>query len=241
MRIAELLVIRLHFAVRLRMGGFRRLVRLALGSLSRGGRPAVTHRASPAWTRHLNFHTTCGYVNAARIRDGWVREFASSSNDDDTHPTTSQSTPPPTVHGWGSSGEDFTDPDGSKRRQIEVAIDRTGLFRQIDEAHGMGNENKKNLKGLEKHLASIINFRGGPITVAEYMQEVLTHPEWGYYMHRDVFGEKGDFITSPEVSQVFGELMGAWAVWQWEQMGKPREVRLVEGQPKHNQVSIEAV
>ncbi len=188
----------------------------------------MTHRASPAWTRHLNFHTTCGYVNAARIRDGWVREFASSSNDDDTHPTTSQSTPPPTVHGWGSSGEDFTDPDGSKRRQIEVAIDRTGLFRQIDEAHGMGNENKKNLKGLEKHLASIINFRGGPITVAEYMQEVLTHPEWGYYMHRDVFGEKGDFITSPEVSQVFGELMGAWAVWQWEQMGKPREVRLVE-------------
>lgn len=63
---------------------------------------------------------------------------------------------------------------------------------------------------------------------AEYMQEVLTHPEFGYYMHRDVFGASGDFVTSPEISQVFGELMGIWAMCSWEQMGKPANVRLVE-------------
>ena len=49
-------------------------------------------------------------------------------------------------------------------------------------------------------------FRGGPISIAEYMEEVLTNPKAGFYINRDVFGAEGDFITSPEVSQMIGEV-----------------------------------
>jgi NADH dehydrogenase [ubiquinone] 1 alpha subcomplex assembly factor 7 len=156
-----------------------------------------------------------------------AREFAASSSSRDDEKDGASTSGTPIAHGWGAEGADGTDPDGSTRRALEVAIDRTGLFRAIEQAHG-GDDHTKHLRGLEAHLASIIKFRGGPITVAEYMQEVLTHPEFGYYMHRDVFGTRGDFITSPEVSQVFGELMGAWAVWQWERLGKPKNCRVVE-------------
>ncbi|XP_017036749.1 protein arginine methyltransferase NDUFAF7 homolog, mitochondrial [Drosophila kikkawai] len=68
----------------------------------------------------------------------------------------------------------------------------------------------------------------GPITVAEYMREVLTNPQAGYYMNRDVFGREGDFITSPEISQIFGELVGVWLVSEWRKMGSPSPFQLVE-------------
>lgn len=60
------------------------------------------------------------------------------------------------------------------------------------------------------------------------MEEVLTNPKAGFYMNRDVFGGEGDFITSPEVSQMFGEMVGVWVMCLWEQMGKPTNVNLVE-------------
>ncbi|WOL02986.1 NADH dehydrogenase [Canna indica] len=71
-------------------------------------------------------------------------------------------------------------------------------------------------------------FRGGPISVAEYMEEVLTNPQSGFYINRDVFGAGGDFITSPDVSQMFGEMVGVWTMCLWEQMGQPGNVNLVE-------------
>jgi SAM-dependent MidA family methyltransferase len=60
------------------------------------------------------------------------------------------------------------------------------------------------------------------------MEEVLTNPQSGFYINRDVFGTSGDFITSPEVSQMFGEMTGVWAMCLWEQMGQPEKVNLIE-------------
>ena len=59
------------------------------------------------------------------------------------------------------------------------------------------------------------------MTVAAYMTEILTHPASGYYMGKDVLGPDGDFITSPEISQMFGELIGLWFVSEWVNAGAP--------------------
>jgi SAM-dependent MidA family methyltransferase len=60
------------------------------------------------------------------------------------------------------------------------------------------------------------------------MAHCLTDPEHGYYATRDPFGAAGDFITAPEVSQMFGEIVGAWLIEMWERCGAPSPVRLVE-------------
>ena len=64
----------------------------------------------------------------------------------------------------------------------------------------------------------------GPISVAEYMEEVNAF----YYGTRDPFGVAGDFITAPEISQIFGELIGAWCADYWQRLGAPDPVLLVE-------------
>ncbi|CAN4082562.1 unnamed protein product [Withania somnifera] len=72
----------------------------------------------------------------------------------------------------------------------------------------------------------LFQFRGGPISVAEYMEEVLTNPKAGFYINHDVFGAEGDFVIS--VSQMFGEMVGVWAMCLWEKMGQPKKLNLVE-------------
>lgn len=69
---------------------------------------------------------------------------------------------------------------------------------------------------------------GGPITVADYMAACLADPEHGYYMQSDPFGRAGDFITAPEISQIFGELVGLWAIAVWEMLGSPDPFVLAE-------------
>ncbi len=68
----------------------------------------------------------------------------------------------------------------------------------------------------------------GPLSVADFMGQCLSHPEWGYYIGRDPLGRAGDFITAPEISQMFGELLGLWAAVVWQAMGEPAEVVLAE-------------
>jgi len=68
----------------------------------------------------------------------------------------------------------------------------------------------------------------GPMPIAEYMALCLTDPEHGYYSTRDPFGTRGDFITAPEVSQMFGEMLGLWSAITWQMMGAPDQVLLVE-------------
>ena len=93
---------------------------------------------------------------------------------------------------------------------------------------------------LEAEIRRIIE-TDGPISVADYMRLCLGHPQHGYYVTRDPLGAQGDFITAPEVSQMFGELIGAWAAAAWQQMGAPREVRLIELGPGRGTLMADAL
>ncbi len=68
----------------------------------------------------------------------------------------------------------------------------------------------------------------GPISVGEYMHLCLNHPEHGYYTNRDPFGPDGDFVTAPEVSQMFGEMVALWLMQAWNDQGRPEKFLLVE-------------
>lgn len=71
----------------------------------------------------------------------------------------------------------------------------------------------------------------GPMSVGAFVQECLWDSRYGYYVSRNAIGPKGDFTTAPEISQIFGELVGLWMVVAWEGMGKPNPVHIVEYGP----------
>ncbi len=83
------------------------------------------------------------------------------------------------------------------------------------------------MTALEKIIVAMIE-SDGPMALDRYMALCLGHPEHGYYMTRDPFGKAGDFTTSPEISQVFGELIGVWCLSVWHMLGEPRQFALVE-------------
>lgn len=68
----------------------------------------------------------------------------------------------------------------------------------------------------------------GPMRLADYMADCLMHPEHGYYATRDPFGRSGDFITAPEISQMFGELLGLCLAQAWVDQGSPAPFTLAE-------------
>lgn len=79
----------------------------------------------------------------------------------------------------------------------------------------------------KEYITSIISSQG-PISMAQYMSIVLSDPMHGYYMKKQPIGKMGDFITAPEISQMFGEMIGIWCVDAWKKMGSPTPWHLVE-------------
>jgi len=78
----------------------------------------------------------------------------------------------------------------------------------------------------------------GPLTIADYMKTCLLHPNYGYYSKQDPFGTNGDFITSPEISQMFGELLGLCLAQNWIDQGK-KPFALVEAGPGRGTLMVD--
>ncbi|MSO84576.1 MAG: class I SAM-dependent methyltransferase [Rhodospirillales bacterium] len=93
---------------------------------------------------------------------------------------------------------------------------------------------------LAEHLCRRIGAEG-PLSVAEFMADALAHPTLGYYSTRDPLGADGDFVTAPEVSQMFGELVGLWSALVWQTMGSPASVRLIELGPGRGTLMADAL
>lgn len=90
------------------------------------------------------------------------------------------------------------------------------------------------VKERETPLANVLKGKIqsiGPISVSSFINEALTNSEYGYYTKErsedEIFGQAGDFITSPEFTPLLGDIIGVWCVMQWELLGKPESFRLI--------------
>ncbi len=96
------------------------------------------------------------------------------------------------------------------------------------------------MRSLKQRICSIIE-ETGPISLAQYMQLALADPQHGYYQRQEAIGAGGDFITAPEVSQMFGELVGVWAASAWLALGSPSPFLLVEAGPGRGVMMADAL
>ena len=83
--------------------------------------------------------------------------------------------------------------------------------------------------------------RDGPMPVSTFMTLCLYDPDHGYYLCRDPIGTAGDFITAPEISQMFGEMIGLWAAEVWQEMGAPDVVQLIQLGPGRGTMMLDAL
>ncbi len=91
---------------------------------------------------------------------------------------------------------------------------------------------------LGEKLTAIIA-ESGPVSIAEFMSRCLADPLHGYYATRDPLGPAGDFTTAPEISQMFGELIGAWLVHAWHMAGAPAPAVLAEAGPGRGTLMVD--
>ena len=93
---------------------------------------------------------------------------------------------------------------------------------------------------LARRIADRIR-ESGPITVAAYMEAALQDPAEGYYRQGDPLGRAGDFVTAPEISQMFGEMLGLWCAEGWLAAGSPDPFQLVELGPGRGTLMADAL
>ncbi len=93
---------------------------------------------------------------------------------------------------------------------------------------------------LAQKIVNLIQ-QAGPLRVSDYFALCLADPDHGYYQNREPFGQAGDFITAPEISQLFGEMIGIFLVQAWQAQGSPDNVRIVEIGPGRGTLMSDAL
>eukprot|EP01129_Flabellula_baltica_P014092 TRINITY_DN6682_c0_g1_i1.p1 TRINITY_DN6682_c0_g1~~TRINITY_DN6682_c0_g1_i1.p1 ORF type:complete len:593 (+),score=162.30 TRINITY_DN6682_c0_g1_i1:75-1781(+) len=123
------------------------------------------------------------------------------------------------------------------RKDLQV-VDLEGFEKEIDKEELFPTmpyrtvSDTKKLPGREEmtpminYLFDMITMRGF-LSVSHFMKEVLLNPLYGYYINKEALGQSGDFITSPEISQLFGEMLAVWIYDTWQKMGG-EPIKLIE-------------
>jgi len=93
---------------------------------------------------------------------------------------------------------------------------------------------------LAEKIVNLIQ-QAGPLRISDYFALCLADPDHGYYQTRDPFGRAGDFVTSPEISQLFGEMIGVCLVQAWHMQGSPADTRIVEIGPGRGTLMSDAL